>query len=94
MTVPLWLGGLLWILFARPAKPYRIVGLMFVVTWVFLVLQKSKPYYFASSMPVMMAAGGAWERWTSGRRWRWGRWAMAVRGALSPRQILPIRRVS
>ena len=31
VTVPLWLGGLLWILFARPAKPYRIVGLMVVL---------------------------------------------------------------
>jgi hypothetical protein len=52
---------------------------MFVATWVLLVLQKSKPYYFASSFPVMMAAGGvAWEQWTSGRRWRWARWVMAV----------------
>ncbi len=79
VTVPLWLGGLLWLLLARDARRYRIVGLMVVVTWVLLVLQKSKPYYFAASFPVLMAAGGvAWERWTTGRRWRWGRWAMAV----------------
>jgi hypothetical protein len=52
---------------------------MFLLTWVLLVLQKSKPYYFAASFPVMMAAGGvAWERWTEGRRWRWGRWAMTT----------------
>lgn len=77
LTLPLWLGGLLWLLIARPARPYRIVGVMFVFTWVFLVLQKGKPYYFAPSMPVMMAAGGAaWERWTGAGRWRWARWLM------------------
>jgi hypothetical protein len=52
---------------------------MFVATWVFLVLQKSKPYYFASSMPVMMAAGGvAWERWTSAGRRSWVRWVLSA----------------
>ncbi len=78
VTLPLWLGGLCWLLFARSAQRFRLVGLMAVVTWVFLVTQKSKPYYFASSFPVLMAAGGvAWERWTT-EHWRWARWAMAV----------------
>ncbi len=91
VTVPLWLGGLLWLLLARPAARYRIIGLMVAVTWVFLVLQKSKPYYFASSFPVMMAAGGvAWERWTSGRRWRWGRWAMTANLAVGLMIFLPL----
>lgn len=79
VTVPLWLGGLLWLFVARRARRYRIVAIMFVVTWVILVLQKSKPYYFVSSFPVMVAAGAvAWEGWTDKRRWRWGRWAMAA----------------
>jgi len=52
---------------------------MFVLTFLILVLQKSKPYYFAASFPPMMAAGGvAWERCTSGRRWRWARGLMAA----------------
>lgn len=79
VTVPLWSGGLLWLLIAKRARRYRIVGLMCVVTWLVLVLQKSKPYYFAASVPVLVAAGGAaWERWTSGRRWRGARWLMAA----------------
>jgi len=79
LSVPLWLGGLLWLSIAKSARRFRILAIMFVVTWVILVLQKSKPYYFASSMPMMMAAGGvAWERWTNGRRWRWGRWVLAA----------------
>jgi hypothetical protein len=52
---------------------------MFAATFVILILQSSKPYYFAASFPVLMAAGGvAWEQWTSGRRWRWVRWVLVV----------------
>ncbi len=91
VAVPLWLGGLAWLLLARPAKPFRIVGLMVVATWVFLVLQKTKPYYFATSVPVLMAAGGvAWERWTAARRWRWGRWAWAANLAAGFLVFLPL----
>ena len=77
LALPLWAGGLIWLFVARSARAFRIVGVMVVLTWVLLVMQKSKPYYFASSIPVLMAAGGvAWEQWTEGRRWRWGRWAV------------------
>ena len=79
LTLPLWLGGLAWLVFARRARHYQIVAVMIVVTFVTLVLQKGKPYYFVASFPVLMAAGGAaWEQWTSGRRVRWARWAMAA----------------
>jgi hypothetical protein len=79
LTVPLWVGGLLWLFISKRARRYRIVAIMFVATWIVLVLQKSKPYYFASSFPVMMAAGGvAWEQWTNGWRWRWARWVLAA----------------
>jgi hypothetical protein len=62
---------------ARSARRFRIVGLIFIATWVLLVAMKSKPYYFAASLPVMMAAGGvAWERWTAAAPRRWGRWVM------------------
>ncbi len=78
-TVPLWVGGLAWMLLARRARHFRLVALMFVATFVILIVQKSKPYYFAASFPVLMAVGGvAWERWTDGRRWRWARWALVV----------------
>ncbi|MCP4898629.1 MAG: glycosyltransferase family 39 protein [bacterium] len=91
VTVPLWVGGLLWLLIARRAKPYRIIGLMVIVSWVFFVFQKSKPYYFAASFPAMIAAGGvAWERWTGSRRWKWARWAMVVNLALGLTIVLPM----
>ena len=79
LTVPLWLGGLLWLLLARRARRFRLVGMMFVLTYLILILQKSKPYYLAASFSVLIAAGGvAWENWTDGRRWRWLRWFLAA----------------
>ncbi len=79
VTLPLWVGGLAWLFLARRAKHFRLVALMFVATFVILIVQKSKPYYFAASFPVLMAAGGvAWEGWTNRRRWRWVRWVFAA----------------
>jgi hypothetical protein len=91
LTLPLWIGGLAWLLFARSARAFRIIGVMVVLTWVFLVFQKSKPYYFASSVPVLMAAGGvAWEQWTHGRRWRWARWSVLAVLMVGMGVFLPI----
>jgi 4-amino-4-deoxy-L-arabinose transferase-like glycosyltransferase len=91
VTLPLWLGGLAWLFLAPRARRFRLVALMVVATWVILVVQKSKPYYFASSFPVLMAAGGvAWERWTKGRWWRWARWAMVANLIVGAAVFLPI----
>lgn len=77
LTVPVWIAGLSWLLFARSARSYRIVAVMFLATYALLVVQQSKPYYFATSFPVLLAAGGvAWEQWTDTGRWRWARWAV------------------
>jgi 4-amino-4-deoxy-L-arabinose transferase-like glycosyltransferase len=79
LTLPVWAGGFLWLLLARRARRFQIVAWLFAATFVILIVQKSKPYYFAASFPVLMAAGGvAWERWT-GRRWlQWVRWILLV----------------
>jgi 4-amino-4-deoxy-L-arabinose transferase-like glycosyltransferase len=79
VTLPLWLGGLAWLFLARRARRYRLVAVMIVATFVILIVQKSKPYYFAASFPVLLAAGGvAWERWTDKRRWQWVRWVLVA----------------
>jgi hypothetical protein len=79
LTLPLWLGGLAWLLLARRARWCRPVGMMFVLTLGILIFQKSKPYYLAASFPVLMAAGGAaWESWTARSGLRWVRWLLAA----------------
>ncbi len=76
-TLPIWLGGLAWLLLARRARRFRILGLIFVLTTVVLIVQKSKPYYLAGSYPMLMAAGGcAWVQWTDRRRWHWFPWLL------------------
>lgn len=91
MTLPLWLGGLVWLLVARGAGRFRLLGLMFMVTFVAMVVQKSKPYYLAASFPVLMAAGGvAWEGWTHARRWRWVRWLLVAILVLGGAVYLPM----
>lgn len=77
-TLPLWLGGLGWLLLGRRARNYRIIGLVFLFSLAIMMLQKSKPYYMAASFPVLLAAGAAaWEQWTAERGGRW------VRGLLT-----------
>jgi len=87
----LWLPGLLWLLLARRARAHRIIGLVCVVVWVLLVIQMSKPNYFTSAIPVMLAAGAAaFEGWTESGRWRWARWVMAANLAIGLAVFLPI----
>lgn len=77
LVLPIWAGGLAWLLMARRARQLRIVALMFVLTLAVLVAQKSKPYYMAASFPLLLAAGGvAWEAWST--RIRWVRWLLAL----------------
>jgi hypothetical protein len=79
LSLPVWLGGLAWLLFASRAARFRIVGLMFLLSFVLMVAQKSKPYYLGASFPVLWAAGGAaWEGWTQSSRWRWSRWLLVA----------------
>lgn len=66
---PLWLVGLAYLLFAKEARPYRVLGLMWISIFLLLLLIKSKIYYLAPAFPVVLAAGAvAFERWTSVRR--------------------------
>ena len=95
LTVPVWGAGLAWLLVAPSARRYQIVAWTFLATFALLVLQKSKPYYFAVSPPVILAAGGvAWERWTRGPRVRWVRWLLGahllVAGAMLAPMAVPL----
>ena len=65
---PLWLGGLLWLLIARGAKRYRLLGWTFVITVGLFIVLKGKNYYVTPIYPMMFAAGAVgFERVTSCR---------------------------
>jgi 4-amino-4-deoxy-L-arabinose transferase-like glycosyltransferase len=57
LNAPLWVGGLLWLLAGREGRKFRVLGIVYVVAFVTMVLQKSKPYYLGPAYPMLLAAG-------------------------------------
>jgi 4-amino-4-deoxy-L-arabinose transferase-like glycosyltransferase len=58
LALPVWLVGLGHLLFARAARPYRFLGVMFVVLLVVHVLSRtSRPDRMAAAYPMLLAAG-------------------------------------
>jgi 4-amino-4-deoxy-L-arabinose transferase-like glycosyltransferase len=57
LNLPLWVGGLLWLLAGREGRKFRVFGILYVVAFVTMALQKSKPYYMDASYPMLLAAG-------------------------------------
>lgn len=70
---PLWLAGLMFLLFSPAGKPFRPLGIAFVVVFVILVVNRtSKPEYLAPAFPMLAAAGGVvFERTFARKRRRW-----------------------
>jgi hypothetical protein len=57
-TAPLWLGGLGWLLAARAARPFRFLGIAFLLLVAIDLATHAKPYYLAPAFPPLLAAGG------------------------------------
>src|SRR5580698_9903241 len=58
-TAPLWIGGLVWLAFARAARPWRFAAFTFLVLLVMMMALHAKDYYVAPIYPVLFAAGAA-----------------------------------
>lgn len=79
LTLPVWLGGLVFCLVTREARPFRLFGWAYLAALAVLLAQASKAYYLAPAYPMLFAAGAvAWERWTARRGLGWVRVAFAV----------------
>jgi hypothetical protein len=57
-AVIIWLAGLVFILFLREGKKYRILGLMFILTLAQLIILRGKPYYSLGLYTMLFAFGG------------------------------------
>jgi hypothetical protein len=91
LTLPLWLGGLLWLLADRDGRRYRVLGLTFLAVLAEMLLLDGRPYYPAPAYPMLLAAGGvAAERWLAARRWRFAAPAYAALLALSGAVLAPL----
>jgi dolichyl-phosphate-mannose-protein mannosyltransferase len=57
-TLPLWLGGLVWLFGSRAGRRYCAIGIIYVVTLAEFIILHGKSYYLAPAYPMLFAAGG------------------------------------
>ncbi len=71
VTVVVWLPGVIWLLVSRAARPFRFLGVLYVIFLLFMMAMHAKDYYLAPVYPVYFAAGGVmWFAWAGRVRWR------------------------
>jgi hypothetical protein len=56
-NAPIWLLGLGWYLFAAPGRPFRILGMAYLVILILLMVRQVKAYYLTPVYPMLLAAG-------------------------------------
>jgi hypothetical protein len=88
----LWVLGVGWLLFARPAAHMRALGFAFLTVLAVLAVTGGKPYYLAAAYAAPLAAGAVALEGLTARRVRWLRpalTALLVAGGLA---VLPLAR--
>ncbi|HEV2115072.1 MAG TPA: glycosyltransferase family 39 protein [Terriglobales bacterium] len=76
LTFPIWLAGIIYLFFARNARPYRLLGWAFLTVFATFFILHGKDYYTSPVYPFVLAAGAvALERASQHSR---GLWACAV----------------
>jgi hypothetical protein len=62
-TSIIWISGLIWLLFYRKSKTWRVFGWVYIGVLFLIILLRGKSYYTAGLYPLFIAAGAvAWER--------------------------------
>ncbi len=70
-TFPLWISGVLWLLLARAARPFRFLGVLYPVFLLIMMALHAKDYYLAPIYVIYYAAGGiGWIHGARVARWR------------------------
>jgi len=70
-TVLLWVSGVLWLLASKAARPFRFLGVTYLIFLALLMAMHAKDYYLAPIYPVYFAAGGvAFFSWARERAWK------------------------
>ncbi|MCK5693924.1 MAG: glycosyltransferase family 39 protein, partial [Bacteroidales bacterium] len=70
-AIPVWIGGLIWLIFNRKHRQFRLFAWAFGLTLLLIILLSGKFYYTIAAYTMLMVFGGiAWEQWaTRPRRW-------------------------
>ena len=59
LMAPLWIGGILWLLFGRSAGVLRFLGFTYLLYLPLMMILHAKHYYLAAIYPLYFAAGAA-----------------------------------
>lgn len=76
-SLPIWVSGLAYLLFAKSGRRYRIFGLAFVIPLALLLLLRGKPYYMGPAYTVLISSGAVYLEGLS-RRAAWLKPALVV----------------
>jgi hypothetical protein len=93
LTLPLWVGGLVWLLIDREGRRWRALGIAWLAVMAQMFLLDGRVYYPAPAYPMLFAAGGvALERWIASRRFVKPAYAsvLAVSGAVLAPLFVPL----
>jgi hypothetical protein len=60
-TIPLWLGGIVWLLVRKATRPFRFLGVLYPVYLAMMMVLHAKDYYLAPVYTIYFAAGAM--RW-------------------------------
>lgn len=72
LSLPIWLGGLWFLLFSRSGRPVRALGFAFVIAATIIMALDPRIYYLFPAFPLLMAAGAVlWESLLAAQRWTW-----------------------
>ncbi|HSB76045.1 MAG TPA: glycosyltransferase family 39 protein [Terriglobales bacterium] len=75
LSFPVWFAGIVYLFYARNARPYRLLGWTFVVVFAAFFVLHGKDYYTSPLYPIAFAAGAV--AWEAGTRNRAGTWLRA-----------------
>jgi hypothetical protein len=57
LTAPIWIAGLIALLVWKPLRPYRVLGISYLVCYTVFFCLHGKNYYLAPIYPMLLAAG-------------------------------------
>lgn len=91
MTVPLWISGLVFYFGLERGRPYRVLGWIWLVVFVFLLASgTSRANYIGPAYAALLAAGAVvFEDLSRRRRWRWLPATAAAAISVSSAVMLP-----
>ncbi|MDQ2918334.1 MAG: glycosyltransferase family 39 protein, partial [Verrucomicrobiota bacterium] len=70
-TLPLWLGGLIWLFGSRDGRRYVSLGVAYLITLAEFIVMHGKHYYLAPIYPMLFAAGAVAVERLFAVRMRW-----------------------